>query len=261
MARGPTPTSNAWTAPAVIAAYLLPGMGHIIIGRPVRGIIVMVMVAATFWSGLAIGGVMTIDPQEQRWWFIGQMVTGVHGLYAWHRQAAVYKEALAEAYQDPDFKSMPAPQRMAPGQIDRAGQHRGLRGSVVVSLPGWAAGGTQAGVDCAAVEAGGSAWGACGGGGAGCVAAAAERPRAQRGDGGAVLHRGQAWRDGASEPRDGVHIAGDSAPGFSRGSHGGAAGAACGGDGGDTAGGGAGGDGAGASILRAGGDDGVSARA
>ena len=133
MARGPTPTSNAWTAPAVIAAYLLPGMGHIIIGRPVRGIIVMVMVAATFWSGLAIGGVMTIDPQEQRWWFIGQMVTGVHGLYAWHRQAAVYKEALAEAYQDPDFKSMPAPQRMAPGQIDPyVAKHLAQRGIALV---------------------------------------------------------------------------------------------------------------------------------
>lgn len=71
---------------AGLLAWIIPGAGHVYIGRTVRGIIIFVTVAATFWTGIAIGGVMTVDKENERWWFIGEMCTGVHGLVSWQRQ-------------------------------------------------------------------------------------------------------------------------------------------------------------------------------
>ncbi len=72
---------------AGLLAWIIPGAGHVYVGRTLRGIIIFVTVAATFWAGIAIGGVMTVDKENERWWFIGEMCTGVHGLIGWHMQA------------------------------------------------------------------------------------------------------------------------------------------------------------------------------
>jgi hypothetical protein len=77
---------------AAILAWLVPGAGHIYLGRPVRGIVIFITIAATFWGGVAMGGVMTVDPETERWWFASEMLTGVHGLVAWQRTRAVYRE-------------------------------------------------------------------------------------------------------------------------------------------------------------------------
>ena len=73
-------------------AWLVPGAGHVYIGRPRRGAILFVAIAATFWAGIAMGGVMTMDYRYQRWWFSAQMLSGVHGLVGWYRQEQVYRE-------------------------------------------------------------------------------------------------------------------------------------------------------------------------
>ena len=67
-------------------AWLVPGAGHVYAGRMTRGIIVFVMIGVTFWIGVALGGVKTVDYQAERYWFCAQMVTGVHGLAGWQRQ-------------------------------------------------------------------------------------------------------------------------------------------------------------------------------
>ncbi len=68
---------------AGVLTWLLPGAGHIFIGHRVRGLIIMVTIAVTFWGGVAIGGVKkTIDPKEQRLWFIAQICAGGHSLAA-----------------------------------------------------------------------------------------------------------------------------------------------------------------------------------
>lgn len=85
-------------------AWLVPGAGHIYLGRVRRGIIVFVLVTATFWAGIAIGGVMTVDYQNERWWFAAEMLTGIHGLIGWHRQQKVYNTIAA----DPDV-GLPPP--------------------------------------------------------------------------------------------------------------------------------------------------------
>ncbi|MFP4140342.1 MAG: DUF6677 family protein [Phycisphaerae bacterium] len=95
---------------AALLAWLIPGAGHIYIGRPVRGAVICIAIAATFWAGIAIGGVMTVDYHYQRWWFYGQMCTGVHGVVGWYRQNRVY----AELQQDPRIGRIVVP---ATGQV------------------------------------------------------------------------------------------------------------------------------------------------
>ena len=76
---------------ALVVSWLVPGAGHVYIGRPWRGAVIFVTIAALFWSGMAIGGVMTMDYENERWWFVADMFTGVHGLVGWYRyhQAAM----------------------------------------------------------------------------------------------------------------------------------------------------------------------------
>ncbi len=77
---------------AILLAWIVPGAGHIYLGRVKRGIIILATIAATFWAGVAVGGVMTVDRHEERWWFVAQMFTGVHGLASWQRQEAIQKD-------------------------------------------------------------------------------------------------------------------------------------------------------------------------
>lgn len=80
---------------ALLLAWILPGAGHYYIGRRLRGVVIGLAVAATFWAGMAIGGVMTVDAQGERWWFIADMFTGSHGIAAWRLEKQVQKELVA----------------------------------------------------------------------------------------------------------------------------------------------------------------------
>ena len=90
----------------MLLAYLVPGAGHVYLGRVRRGIIIFVMISATFWAGIAMGGVMTLDNRNERWWFLAAMLTGVHGLVSWQRQTSVYNSIDQEVRQDPDYLRM-----------------------------------------------------------------------------------------------------------------------------------------------------------
>jgi len=85
MAEAPKTTRHS-AATALVLSWLIPGAGHVYVGLPARGIIIFLTIAATFWAGIAIGGVMTVDPITQRWWFVAEMLTGAHGLVCWYRQ-------------------------------------------------------------------------------------------------------------------------------------------------------------------------------
>ena len=95
---------------AIFLAWLIPGAGHIYIGKVRRGIIVFLVIGATFWSGVAVGGVMTVDYQSERWWFVAEMLTGVHGLIGWHRQQRIYDGLAADENIGPPV-SQRSPQR------------------------------------------------------------------------------------------------------------------------------------------------------
>jgi len=116
MARDTHNTKNTQPAAllALALAWIVPGAGHIYLGRRTRGLIILVTLAATFWAGIAVGGVMTVDARTERWWFAAQMCTGVHGLVGWQRQVREYDRMftelrsrqgeLAQRYQD-DLKN------------------------------------------------------------------------------------------------------------------------------------------------------------
>ncbi|MBI4716929.1 MAG: hypothetical protein HY763_03930 [Planctomycetes bacterium] len=64
-------------------AWLVPGMGHLFLGHRARGLVFLVTITATFWTGVAIGGVGgTVHPGERRLWFMAQLLTGGQSLAA-----------------------------------------------------------------------------------------------------------------------------------------------------------------------------------
>ena len=68
---------------AGLLAWILPGAGHFYLGHWKRGLIFLVAIGATFWSGVAIGAVRyTVDPHQRTAWFMAQLCTGTHGLAA-----------------------------------------------------------------------------------------------------------------------------------------------------------------------------------
>lgn len=65
-------------------AWLVPGLGHVYLGQRPRGVILLVVIAATFWGGVALGGVAeTVNPHKRTAWFMAQISTGAHALAAW----------------------------------------------------------------------------------------------------------------------------------------------------------------------------------
>lgn len=62
-------------------AWLVPGLGHIYVGEKRRGLVLMAVIAVTFWTGVAVGGVQsTVRP---RLWLMGQSGAGAHTLATW----------------------------------------------------------------------------------------------------------------------------------------------------------------------------------
>jgi hypothetical protein len=66
---------------AALATWLVPGLGHLLIGDRTRGIAFLVVITLTFWTGVAIGGVKnTVSPVDRTLWFAGQICAGGHTL-------------------------------------------------------------------------------------------------------------------------------------------------------------------------------------
>ena len=82
---------------AFLLAWAVPGAGHVYAGKPWHGLVIFVVITATFWAGMCLGGVMTVDHRSERWWFIANMMTGVHGVTSYYRREAVCEELLKNA--------------------------------------------------------------------------------------------------------------------------------------------------------------------
>jgi hypothetical protein len=59
---------------AAIAAWLLPGLGHYMIGEKRRGSIIGATIGIIWLAGLLISGISVIDRREHPAWFLGQML-------------------------------------------------------------------------------------------------------------------------------------------------------------------------------------------
>ena len=64
-------------------AWLVPGLGHIYVGERARGVVLFVAIAATFWTGVAVGGVQdTVNRDKRKLWYVAQLCAGGHTLGA-----------------------------------------------------------------------------------------------------------------------------------------------------------------------------------
>ncbi len=73
---------------AGLLAWLVPGLGHLYLGHRGRGLLCLVTITVTFWTGVAIGGVRdTVNPNERKLWFVAQLCNAGNTVaaYALHR--------------------------------------------------------------------------------------------------------------------------------------------------------------------------------
>lgn len=76
----PDDVSASWRPHALVAAWLVPGLGHVLVGQRRRGVVIGLTVLGLWLSGLLIGGISIIDHEQTgdglaprlSFWFVGQ---------------------------------------------------------------------------------------------------------------------------------------------------------------------------------------------
>ena len=74
LAKSTSEQSNPWHPGAALLGWLLPGLGHFVIGQRRRGIVIGVTISLLWLSGLLIGGVNVIDRHRSGIMFGGQIL-------------------------------------------------------------------------------------------------------------------------------------------------------------------------------------------
>lgn len=103
---------------AGVAALIVPGLGHIILGQFRRGILVGFGVLGLFFAGLLVGGIDSVDSKEDALWFIAQAPTGVVAF------------ATNSIHQN-KFKGVDPTSRAAPRRMPNPGESINDRGVIV----------------------------------------------------------------------------------------------------------------------------------
>lgn len=71
-----SPAISRWNPVAAVAAWAVPGLGHVILGQRRRGAILGASIGLLWIIGLLIGGIGVIDREDHPAWFLGQMLVG-----------------------------------------------------------------------------------------------------------------------------------------------------------------------------------------
>lgn len=95
---------------ALVLSWLVPGLGHILIGQKARGMIFLVTLHGLFALGLLIGGIRAINPADQPIWRYTQFLTGWPMLVANHFERNVYEPQYVDL--DRGERSMTAIDRL-----------------------------------------------------------------------------------------------------------------------------------------------------
>jgi len=73
-----TPAKPRWHLAAAVAGWLIPGLGHLLLGQRRRGLVILVGILGLWTAGLLIGGISVIEHRSEsgqfRPWFLGQMI-------------------------------------------------------------------------------------------------------------------------------------------------------------------------------------------
>ena len=83
-----------------LAGWLLPGLGHAVLGEGLRGLIAGVTLLLLFTAGLLIGGIDVVDRQRDTLWFAGQAMIGPAAFVAdyAHRRLDEKRDRQVDAY-------------------------------------------------------------------------------------------------------------------------------------------------------------------
>jgi hypothetical protein len=66
------PVQNRLCPLEAAAGWLLPGLGHILLGQRLRGLILMASILGLWLTGLVIGGITCVNSTDHTAWFAGQ---------------------------------------------------------------------------------------------------------------------------------------------------------------------------------------------
>lgn len=67
-----------------ILGLALPGLGHVVAGRPGKGFFYFCVVGAAFVTGLWMTGLVAVNLERDPLWFVGQALAGLPTLAVWH---------------------------------------------------------------------------------------------------------------------------------------------------------------------------------
>ena len=74
----PATPNPVWNIPAAVAAWLVPGLGHILAGHTKRGAILMACIGGLWVVGLLVGGISVVQSRNSdgtlRPWYLGQAI-------------------------------------------------------------------------------------------------------------------------------------------------------------------------------------------
>jgi hypothetical protein len=84
-----------WHPVAAVAGWLLPGLGHVMVGQARRGRIIALTIGSLWLAGLLIGSVSVIDRIEHRAWFAGQLLIA----------PSILSDYLLQNYIKPGYRS------------------------------------------------------------------------------------------------------------------------------------------------------------
>ncbi len=89
---------------AGLLSWILPGLGHLYLGHRARGLILLITICATFWTGIFIGGsAATVNPHSRKAWFIAQLGTGGNTLAAYALTASTLRRLTPAPAEDSPF--------------------------------------------------------------------------------------------------------------------------------------------------------------
>lgn len=75
MSRADSSAKSQWRPDAAVGAWLLPGLGHALLGEPKRGLIIGLAIGLLWLGGLLIGGIGVVNRETHPAWFVGQAMT------------------------------------------------------------------------------------------------------------------------------------------------------------------------------------------
>lgn len=122
-----------WHLAAAVAAWLLPGLGHLLLGQRAHGLIIATAITGLWTAGLLIGGISVIEHKSEtgqfRPWFLGQMLVAPALPVDW------YHAQLRNEYRRHHGGELPVPGPPPPPYVPAIGRAHEI-GTLYTSLAG-----------------------------------------------------------------------------------------------------------------------------